>query len=145
MRLIFVILPLFFSLNLFAKNNINNKIESTKIITQDFQVENLSFDYISSDGSIWLDCKHDKGTQPHGWTVYCGKYVFKLHMFLRIYQGETDTGFEFHYWADEFENLKETHTQSTWITMDKNTKPKRVIAYLGFTGDTSQLRMEINP
>lgn len=134
MRLLLILVALVISISTFAAP-----------VKQDFQHENLNFDFISSDGAFWLDCKHDKGTQPHAWTVYCGKYVFKLHMFLRQYNREDETTFEFHYWADEFDNLKETHTQSTWLSVDKNTKPKRIIAYLGFTGDTSQLRMEINP
>ncbi len=110
-----------------------------------FEPENLSFDYLSTDGSFWYDCKHDKGVQPHSWTVYCDRFVFQLHLMLIAYPRENETTFEFHYWADEFENLHETHTQSTWITVDKNTKLKKLMGYLGFTQDSSQLRIEIHP
>ena len=112
-------------------------------VTQDFQHENLTFDFMASDGSYWYDCKHDKGTQPHSWTVYCDRFVFKLHIMLREYHRENETSVEFHYWADEFENLNETHTQSTWLTVDKNTKPKKLTGYLGFLKDAAQLRIGI--
>ena len=114
------------------------------VVVQDFQHEDLTFDFLASDGSYWYDCKHDKGTQPHSWTVYCDRFVFKLHIMLREYHHADDTSVEFHYWADEFENLKETHTQSTWLTVDKNTKPKKVIGYLGFLKDAAQLRIGIS-
>ncbi len=112
-------------------------------VTQDFQHENLTFDFMASDGSYWYDCKHDKGTQPHSWTVYCDRFVFKLHILLREYHRENETSVEFHYWAAEVENLKETHTQSTWLTVDKNTKPKKLTGYLGFLNDAAQLRIGI--
>lgn len=114
-----------------------------KPVTQNFKHENLTFDFMASDGSYWYDCKHDKGVQPHSWTVYCDRYVFKLHIMLREYHRENETSVEFHYWADEVENLKETHTQSTWLTVDKNTKPKKLTGYLGFLKDAAQLRIGI--
>lgn len=113
------------------------------VLVQDFQHEDLTFDFLASDGSYWYDCKHDKGTQPHSWTVYCDKFVFKLHIMLREYHHEDDTSVEFHYWADEYENLNETHTQSTWLTVDKKAKPKKLIGYLGFLKDAAQLRIGI--
>ena len=113
--------------------------------TKEFQHENLSFDYLATDGSFWHNCKHQKGDQPHSWIVYCDRYIFKLHLLLNVYQRENETTFEFHYWADEFDNLNETHTQSTWLTVDKNAIPKKLIGYLGFSKDATQLRIEIKP
>lgn len=111
----------------------------------ELQHDNLSFDYLASDGSYWYNCKHDKGQQPHSWTVYCDRYVFKLHLMLNKFLREDESTIEFHYWADEFENLNETHTQSTWLTLDKNTNPKKIIGYLGFVKDSAQLRIEVKP
>jgi hypothetical protein len=119
--------------------------QAKTIKTEEFNHDNLSFNYLASDGGFWFDCKHVKGKQPHGWTVYCDRYVFKLHLMLNQYQKENETTFEFHYWADEFENLNETHTQSTWLTVDKNVNPKEIIGYLGFTKDSTQLRLKIKP
>lgn len=135
MRLMFLLLTFFLSATCFSKD--------LKIITEDFKQENLTFNYLASDGSFWLDCKHVKGEQPHSWTAYCGQYIFKLHLVLNEYQRENEATFEFHYWADEFDNLKETHTQSTWLSIDQNAKPKKIIGYLGFTQDANQLRIEI--
>ena len=112
---------------------------------QEFHHDALSFDYIATDGSYWYDCKHDKGSQPHSWTVYCDRFIFKLHLMLNEYQRENETTFEFHYWADEFDNLNETHTQSTWLTVDKKAKTKKIVGYLGFLKDAAQLRIEVNP
>ena len=130
---------LFVSMIVFAGVNASPE----KISTKEFAYENLSFNYISSDGSYWFDCKHEKGSQPHSWTVYCDRFVFKLHIMLREYHRENETVIEFHYWADEFKNLDETHTQSTWLTVDKNTKPKSLVGYLGFSKDAAQLRIGI--
>lgn len=113
--------------------------------TKEFQHENLSFDYLAADGSFWHICKHEKGIQPHSWTAYCDRYVFKLHILLNVHQRENETTYEFHYWADEFDNLNETHTQSTWLTVDKNAMPNKIIGYLGFAKDATQLRIEIKP
>lgn len=112
---------------------------------KEFEHEQLTFDFISSDGSYWYDCKHVKESQPHSWTVYCDRYVFKLHLLLIQYHRENESTYEFHYWADETSQLKETHTQSTWLTVDKNAAPKKIVGYLGFTQDASQLRIEVKP
>lgn len=113
--------------------------------TPNFEHDSLTFDYIATDGSYWYDCKHDKGTQPYSWIVYCDRFIFKLHIMLKEYRRENETTLEFHYWADEFDNLKETHTQSTWMTVDKNTKPKKIVGFLGFLKDAAQLRIEVKP
>ena len=105
----------------------------------------LEFDFVSTDGAYWHDCKHIKETQPHSWTVICDRYVFKIHLLLKQYIREDESTFEFHYWADAVEGVKETHTQSTWITVDKKTLPKKIIGYLGFSNDASQLRIELRP
>lgn len=116
-----------------------------QLAAQEFQHENLSFDFVASDGSYWYDCKHEKGREPHAWIAYCDRFVFKMHLVLFQYHRADESTFEFHYWADEFDNLKETHTQSTWLTVDKNARPKKIVGYLGFQGDSSQLRIEVNP
>jgi hypothetical protein len=120
-------------------------VAKAQIATQEFQHENLSFDFISSDGSFWYDCKHEKGREPHSWIAYCDRFVFKMHLVLFQYHNENESTFEFHYWADELDNLHETHTQSTWLTVDKNARPKKIIGYLGFQNDASQLRIEVHP
>lgn len=136
---------IFIGFILFNLNSFANEGLASGPVAKEFPPENLSFDFVSSDGSFWYDCKHEKGTQPHAWTVYCDRYVFKLHIMLNEYHRENETTFEFHYWADEFDNLNETHTQSTWFTVDKNTKFKNIIGYLGFSKDSTQLRIEIKP
>lgn len=109
----------------------------------DFQSSQLNFDFIASDGSFWYDCTHKPGLEPHDWIVKCDRFEFHLHLFLQQFQRADESTFEFHYWADEVAVLKETHTQSTWITVDKKTVTKKIISYLGFQMDSSQLRIEV--
>ena len=111
---------------------------------QEFDHDELTFDFLSTDGSYWYDCKHEKAREPHDWTAYCGPYVFQMHIMLIEYPRPEETTFEFHFWADETAVLKETHTQSTWLTVDKISRPKRIIGYLGFSADAAQLRIGIN-
>jgi hypothetical protein len=127
------------------ETNLATNLKEKAIAAKEFQHEQLQFDFISSDGGYWYDCKHVKESQPHSWTVYCGRYVFKLHLLLIQYHRENESTYEFHYWAGETSVLKETHTQSTWLTVDQNAKPKKIIGYLGFTQDASQLRIEVRP
>ena len=122
-----------------------SELKSLGIGAKEFEHQQLQFDFMSTDGSYWYDCKHVKENQPHSWTVYCDRYVFKLHLLLIQYHRENESTYEFHYWADETSQLKETHTQSTWLTVDKNAAPKKIIGYLGFSQDASQLRIEVKP
>lgn len=117
---------------------------TSQLQAAEFDHDQLKFDFIASDGSYWYDCKHEKAPQPHDWVAYCGDYEFHMHIMLIEYQRENESTFEFHYWVDEVAKLKETHTQSTWITVDKNARPKNIIGYLGFSGDAAQLRIGIN-
>ncbi|MBC7741314.1 MAG: hypothetical protein H7061_03900 [Bdellovibrionaceae bacterium] len=112
-------------------------------ISQDFKSSQLTFDYLASDGSYWYDCKHTQGKEPHAWVVTCQNYIFHLHLLLFQYIRPNEATFELHYWADEVSLLKQSHTQSTWLTVDKEAKAKRIIAYLGFGDDTSQLRLGV--
>lgn len=123
---------LFFSVSVYAQ-----------LAPTDFTAQQLTFDYLASDGSYWYDCTHEKAKEPHDWTVTCKDLSFNLHLLLYEYRKPDETTFEFHYWADEVSILKQSHTQSTWLTIDKEAKTKKILAYLGFTNDTSQLRMEV--
>lgn len=107
----------------------------------------LSFDYMSSDGAFWLDCYHEKGEQPHQWIVKCGKekIQFRIHLLIREYNNadRDEVTVEFHYWADRDATPLKSATQSTWITMNKNSNTKKIIGYLGFDNDANQLRIEV--
>lgn len=111
---------------------------------QDFSTEQLQFTFMSSDGSNWQKCTHTKKDQPHSWVVACAGYQFKLHLFLRQSARSDESTFELNYWADEVALLNETHTHSTWITVNQVAQAKRLVSYLGFTKDTNQLRLEVN-
>lgn len=110
----------------------------------DFKPEQLKFDFVSSDGSFWYDCTHKKEKEPHAWTVTCSQYTFNLHLFLTEYQRTNEATYEFHFWADEVKALHETHTQSIWLTVDKNAVTKKILAYMGFQQDAIQLRLQVN-
>ncbi len=105
--------------------------------------ENISLDFLSSEGGFWHDCIHQKGKEPYAWTVTCGPEEFSLHLLLREFNSATETTFELHYWATRSPS-KQVRTQSTWLTVDKLTKTKRILSYIGFDEDTTQLRLEIN-
>ena len=109
----------------------------------EFRAQDLTFDFLSTDGSTWYDCVHEKSSQPHGWKAVCGPYVFNMHIMLKEYQRPGESTFEFHFWADETAKLFENHTQSTWLTVDSASRPKNIISYLGFSKDTTQLRIGI--
>lgn len=147
---------LFFSVSSFGSQP-SSQLAATgkvpKIISQqgpafepakDFSPEQVKFTFMSTDGSIWVNCTHDRTNIPHGWNVNCGDKKFVLHLFMREYSREEESTYEFHYWADEVATLAETHTQSTWVTVDRAAKTKRIISYLGFQKDSSQLRFEVN-
>ena len=126
---------LFFSMSLWA---------SFVTPTQDFAPEKVKFTFMSTDGSVWINCTHKKTNVPHGWEVTCEDKKFSLHLFMQEYARENESTYEFHYWVDEIATLFETHTQSTWVTVDRQAKAKRVVSYLGFLKDSSQLRFEVN-
>ncbi len=109
----------------------------------DLKAEQISFIFLSNDGSIWEECRHSAGKEMHSWKVECGTYRFDLHMFLRSHPRAEETTYEFHYWATETARLHETHTQSTWLTVDGESKAKRILGYLGFAEDALQLRIQI--
>ncbi len=117
---------------------------TAQMAAKEFKASQLSVDYLSSDGSYWYDCTHEKAKQPHDWVVTCKDYKFNLHILLYEYIRTNETTFEFHYWADEITTIKETHTQSTWLTIDKEARTKKILGYLGFKGDSSQLRLQID-
>jgi hypothetical protein len=110
----------------------------------DFTASQLNFTYMSSDGGYIVDCKHSQGDQPHGWVAICDKMHFDLHLMLNVYPKPDETIFEFHFWATENAVLNQTHTQSTWLTVDKTAKTKKIISYVGFSDDTTQLRVQLN-
>ena len=111
---------------------------------KDFDPKTVRFTYLASDGGFWKDCVHVRSAQPHGWVVTCGESIFNLHLFMTQNQRESETTIEFHYWADEQTGLFETHTQSTWLTVDNLVKTKKIISYLGFQKDSTQLRFELD-
>ncbi|MBC7464819.1 MAG: hypothetical protein H7256_02405 [Bdellovibrio sp.] len=110
----------------------------------DYDPSQVKFNFLSSDGEMWLDCVTKKLDQPHSWTTSCGQYVFNLHMFSRDFTNSAETMVEFHYWATETAVLKETHTQSTWLTTDTANSTKKIVSYLGFSNDSMQLRVQID-
>ena len=112
--------------------------------SQEFSAKELKFDFLASDGSYWYDCTHEKNQAPHSWSVTCKDFKFSLHLLLYQYIRPNESTFELHYWADEVSILKQSHTQSTWLTVDKESKVKKILAYLGFQNDATQLRMQIN-
>ncbi len=135
---IFHFLPiLFFSIFLVSPAH-------AQLQSKGFKPSQLTFDFLSSEGSFWHDCTHLPGKEPHAWIVTCQDYKFNLHLLLYEYIRPTEATFEFHYWADEVSLLKQSHTQSTWLTVDKDAKTKKIIAYLGFSNDTTQLRLQVN-
>ena len=118
-------------------------ILSKPLLAAELRTEDLTFDFLSTDGSYWYDCVHEKASQPHDWKAVCGPYVFQMHIMLKEYQRPDETTFEFHFWADETAKLFETHTQSTWLTVDSVSRPKNIVGYLGFSQDAAQLRVGI--
>jgi hypothetical protein len=114
-----------------------------QVVSQEFKPSQLSFDFMSSEGSFWHDCTHVQAKASHDWIVTCQEYTFNLHLLLYEYIRPNEATYEFHYWADEVSVLKQAHTQSTWLTVDKEARAKRILAYLGFTNDAQQLRLEV--
>lgn len=105
--------------------------------------DQIKLDYLTSDGEYWVNCTAEKQENPHSWIATCDKYKFSLHLMLKQYIRMDEATFEFHFWATETEILKETHTQSTWLTVDSKSQAKKIVSYLGFVNDSSQLRIEI--
>jgi len=116
--------------------------------TVDIKPEDVTFDFMSSEGSFWNDCTHKKLSEPHQWEIKCpdSTITFRVHLLLREYFNDSEVTYEFHFWADRDQDKKtQTRTQSTWLTVDKGTKTRKIIGYLGFDEDTTQFRIEIRP
>lgn len=110
----------------------------------DYDPSQVKFNFLSSDGEMWLDCATKKLDQPHSWLTTCGDYSFNLHMFSRDFVSDKESMVEFHYWATETAVLKETHTQSTWLTTDSASSTTKIVSYIGFLNDSMQLRVQID-
>ncbi len=110
---------------------------------KELKPEQLSLDFLGSEGSFWHDCTITKGLQPHSWTAKCQDHEFGLHLLLRELTSATETTFELHYWATRTPN-PQVRTQSTWLTIENNAKIKRILSYIGFDDDSTQLRLQIN-
>ena len=104
--------------------------------------EQISLDFLSTDGAFWYDCTVTKGAQPHSWTGKCHDQEFSLHLLLRKFSAATETTFELHYWATR-SPASQTRTQSTLLTVDTDSNIKRIVSYIGFDEDSSQLRLQI--
>jgi hypothetical protein len=120
--------------------------------TPELNANQLSFDYMSSDGQIWYDCDVAKDLEPHDFIVMCDGTRFRVHLLLRTYlplpnQPVGESTYELHYWADRFSDnpndYVDSSTQSTWITLESGTQVKKIVSYVGFNDDTFQLRVEI--
>ncbi len=105
--------------------------------------EQISLDFLSSDGAFWYDCTVTKGVQPHSFSGKCHDQKFSLHLLLREINSANETTFELHYWATRTP-IAQVRTQSTWLTVDTNAKVKRILSYIGFDEDSTQLRLQIN-
>ncbi len=79
---------------------------------QDFSPEKVKFTFMSTDGSVWINCAHKRTNVPHGWEVTCNDKKFSLHLFMQEYFREDESTYEFHYWVDEVASLHETHTHN---------------------------------
>lgn len=115
-----------------------------QLAAPDYDPSQVKFTFLSTEGDIWLDCVTKKLEQPHAWQATCAQYNFTLHMFSRDFVNKQESMTEFHYWATETNLLKETHTQSTWFTTDTAANMKKIVAYLGFSNDVMQLRVQID-
>src|SRR5690606_38290572 len=69
--------------------------------------EQMSFQYMSNDGSVILDCSHARIRDLPDWEVVCGKGTpmvkeFVAHFIAReMPQGPQRTSFEVLYWVTE--------------------------------------------
>ena len=116
--------------------------------TVDLKPDDVTFDFMSSEGAFWNDCTHKKLEEPHQWEVQCpdSTIKFKVHLLLKEYYNDNEVTYEFHFWADREQDKKiQTRTQSTWLTVDKGTKTRKIIGYLGFDEDSTQFRIEVKP
>lgn len=116
----------------------------------ELNADQLSFDYMSSDGQIWYDCTVTKDLEPHDFIAMCNGTRFRIHIFMRswINQTRNESTYELHYWADRFSqdpnNDVDSSTLSTWLTVDNNgAAVKKIVSYVGFDDDRFQLRVEV--
>lgn len=114
-----------------------------RAITTEIKHEQLSFSFFANDASFWYSCKHKALSQPHDWQVTCGPYEFHSHLLVNEYKNENEKTYEIHNWVDETLILKETHTQSLWLSTQSGGPAQKIISYLGFQNDSLQLRTEI--
>ena len=117
--------------------------------TPELNADQLSFDYMSSNGEIWHDCTVTKDLERHDFIAMCNGTRFRIHIFIRswINQQTGDSTYEMHYWADRFKddpnNYMDSATQSTWLTVENGAQIKKFVSYVGFDDDSFQLRVEV--
>ena len=125
--------------------------------TPELSVDQLSFDYMSSgSGGFWYDCTAKKDREPHDFLVQCKDHTFRVHLLVRTWlpgketapgHPRFETTYEMHYWADRLaqgaNDKMKSSTQSTWITVDNKALVKKVLGYIGFDDDSTQVRLEV--
>lgn len=127
------------------------KFTKAKAITED----NVSFKYVSSDGSIELNCTHyfDK-PELSDWDVWCGKGTkmlrqFRVHFLVREYRHQTEekSAYEILYWViDRDQNLsKAFSSSSSWIQLLKRSPLERLSFSQGVENDYAYLTVELKP
>lgn len=126
-------------------------LAKTKAIDED----NVSFKYVSNDGSIDLNCTHyfDK-PELSDWDVWCGKGTkmlrqFRVHFLVREYRHQTEekSAYEILYWViDRNQNLSKAFSStSSWIELQKKAPLQRLSFSQGVENDYAYLTVELKP
>ncbi len=113
----------------------------------------LSFQYVTNDGGISLDCVHSQIRDLPDWEVVCGKGTslqkkYTVHFVTKQYHKSVQplTTLEYLYWVTEWESAKPVYnSNSFWISLKEKVSLHSIRLYQGIENDYADLVLDYSP
>ncbi len=127
----------------------------SEIGTKELKEDDVTFHYMSNDGTIDLKCAHvfDK-PGAWDWDVWCGKgtnmlRMFRVHFLIRQYQSKVanKTAYEVLYWVTDRDQptTKAFSSTTTWLQFNSLTTADMLSFSQGVENDYAHLTIEYKP
>ena len=122
-------------------------------ITPKVQTAQLTFQYISNDGSVSMDCVHSQIRDLPDWDVVCGKGTnlqkrYTVHFITKQYNKAVQpiTSFEYLYWVTQWESVAPVYSSTSfWIRLKEKTSLQSIRMYQSVENDYADLVVDYNP
>ncbi len=126
----------------------------SQISAKEIHEDDVTFSYMSNDGSIELKCAHVYD-QPDAWDwdVWCGKgtnmlKMYRVHFLLRQYVSRTanKSGYEVLYWVtDRSQKTPAFNSTTQWLVFNGQTDPDELSFSQGVENDYAYLTLKFKP